>query len=359
MRKSIEGLLKSLLSQVLKQCPSLVSTTSPTVSKSALNTMDMEGLYQLCSSTEKFSRQRSTYSYINDTLEGYPKIVERKDEDLGGHEQLAKYLRNEANGEFLLVFLVIRHILRGMENSDGMSAFREKLRTVPTELNALFRHILDSVDEYYHKQQAQMLFVAYQANKPLKLTCYSFQDKKIGIMRLTALKKPMPRSEVTRRSHAKLTDTPDESLVPVNGLIYHLIKHFLFQAQEIERSGATPLITQLEQPQETIEQHYDSSNWWQQKVGTGRNKTVTFLHLVIRHEHSEYLEWYLNLDRNKSLAETDMANLLDYALRPQIYGNRNLNVDIVTVLLNRNANPIMEAATAHHGAFPPIVETVS
>jgi hypothetical protein len=251
MQKSIDGLLKSLVCQVLRRCPSLISTAFPgkwlmmteaTESESSrhisfdredfikaiksftkANNLDtkfcffIDGLdeydgydrdianlitslapsssIKICIASRPHNVFVNTFGnypdkmfqthdftdidiqqYIKDMLEGNPEFASRKIQDPSGY-RLAEYIRREASGVFLWVYLVIIRVLDGIDNADSMSDLQRKLEQLPTDLRALFKNILDSVDEDYHEQQVRMLQVAVQATEPLNLITYSFMDE--------------------------------------------------------------------------------------------------------------------------------------------------------------------------------------
>jgi hypothetical protein len=117
---------------------------------------------------------RDIRHYIQTVLEENPDFVERKQQEPQNYNQLAEYIRAHANGVFLWVYLVVLQVLDGMENRDRMSDLQRRLERLPTDLRALFTHMLNSVDESYHEQQARMLLVACAAIQPLSLIAYFF-----------------------------------------------------------------------------------------------------------------------------------------------------------------------------------------
>jgi hypothetical protein len=122
---------------------------------------------------------RDIRHYIQTVLEENPDFVERKQQEPQNYNQLAEYIRAHANGVFLWVYLVVLQVLDGMENRDRMSDLQKRLERLPTDLRALFTHMLDSVDESYHEQQARMLLIACAATRPLSLSAYSFLDVEV------------------------------------------------------------------------------------------------------------------------------------------------------------------------------------
>ncbi|KAE9368850.1 hypothetical protein N431DRAFT_65065 [Stipitochalara longipes BDJ] len=267
-QKSIEGLLRSLLFQILRQCPSLIVAAFPLIVVSPVDhatihlstgnliraidsitrSMDLntkfclfidgldeyEGFNRTIASTiNKLSSSPSIklciasrpynvfvnafggnfdqmlyvqdytssdiQQYVKDILERNPAFVSRTEKDPEGYRQLVQYIRKEANGVFLWVYLVVANILDGMENADRMSDLQRKLKMIPTDLKALFIHILNTVEADYHERQAQMLQIACQTEQPLSLIGYSFLDEVDPDFALTCPAEPISAEEVSYR----------------------------------------------------------------------------------------------------------------------------------------------------------------
>ena len=93
------------------------------------------------------------------------------------YQGLVKEIVNRAQGVFLWVHLVVRSLRDGFVNRDSMTMLLKRLRTLPTDLEPFFEHILRSVDKVYQQRLAQMFQVALTAEAPLPLLLYSFIDE--------------------------------------------------------------------------------------------------------------------------------------------------------------------------------------
>jgi hypothetical protein len=74
----------------------------------------------------------------------------------------------KAEGVFLWVFLVIRSLKEGITNNDNADQMKERLHNIPSDLESLFRHMLDGVDAIYYNHMAKTLQVARLASSPLR-----------------------------------------------------------------------------------------------------------------------------------------------------------------------------------------------
>jgi hypothetical protein len=252
MQKSIDGLLRSLVCQVLRQCPSLIPNAFPehwqslmdaervkTAINLSFDRYDIAKAFQSFTGAEdqntKFcffidgldeydgfdreiaalvktlassptikvclaSRPHNIFvgdfgsdpkqmiciheftdwdirQYIKTVFEDDPAFISCKDQDPQGYQELAESIRKDANGVFLWVYLVVQQLLDGIQNADRMLDLQRRLDKLPKDLRSLFSHMLNTVEEVYHEQQAQMLLVACQANNSLSPVGLSFLDE--------------------------------------------------------------------------------------------------------------------------------------------------------------------------------------
>ncbi|GAP91527.1 putative NACHT nucleoside triphosphatase [Rosellinia necatrix] len=90
---------------------------------------------------------------------------------------LVEEIEKRAYGVFLWVFLVTKLLREGLTNRDGFSDICRRLESFPIELDAFFRHILNSVDPFYHNKMATTLQMTIAAEEPLHAMAYHFHDQ--------------------------------------------------------------------------------------------------------------------------------------------------------------------------------------
>lgn len=56
---------------------------------------------------------------------------------------------SRAQGVFLWVFLVVRSLVQGLTNADRITDLERRLRSLPTDLETYFRHMLDTIEDVY------------------------------------------------------------------------------------------------------------------------------------------------------------------------------------------------------------------
>ncbi|OOF97361.1 hypothetical protein ASPCADRAFT_44701, partial [Aspergillus carbonarius ITEM 5010] len=136
---------------------------------------------------------------------------------LGGHATYRRFIREEhaqecdlvhevvskANGVFLWVYLVVRSLQRGLENEDRLPDLQRRLRTLPTDLEDYFRHMLNNVDSAYRVEAAKCFDIALQSKRALSLLTYSFLDEDDPVrLALASPIKPLTASDLKSRCRA-------------------------------------------------------------------------------------------------------------------------------------------------------------
>lgn len=100
--------------------------------------------------------------YIHGTLEEdrrFQRLKAREDRA----DELATEISEKANGVFLWVFLVVRELLRGLNEQDDFSTLQRRLRRLPDDLEKYFHHMLDQLDKTYQEKSARALLVSAAA----------------------------------------------------------------------------------------------------------------------------------------------------------------------------------------------------
>lgn len=90
---------------------------------------------------------------------------------------LVARITKRARGVFLWVFLVTRLLREGMSNNDSLTDLFRRLDSFPSDLEAFFKHMLQSVDPFYAPKMSTTLQIALAATrKPLSLHIYGFHE---------------------------------------------------------------------------------------------------------------------------------------------------------------------------------------
>ncbi|RDW63383.1 hypothetical protein BP6252_10928 [Coleophoma cylindrospora] len=271
MQKSQEGLLRSLLYDVFKQCPKVVQEICPgrwaaakrddsepepwslkelrqVINKLAtcdgfgakfcffidgldeydgdhaeiikiLGALGSSPIIKLCISSRPWNIFEDAYGkdvkrklYVQElTHHDIRHYVQRKLEEHPNWEvlpsesqkyrQLVEEVTTKAQGVFLWVYLVVRSLHEGLTNGDTLSILQLRIRNLPADLEQYFKHMLESVDPFYHMQMVRTFQVAMTSDSPLALMIYSFLDEDFESEKfaLHAPKRQMPTQEIDRR----------------------------------------------------------------------------------------------------------------------------------------------------------------
>ena len=92
-------------------------------------------------------------------------------------KELGNAIVSRAQGVFLWVFLVVRSLGEGLTNADRITDLERRLQSLPTDLEAYFRHMLENIEDAYVQQTVQIFHIALQAVEPLNLMTYAMMDE--------------------------------------------------------------------------------------------------------------------------------------------------------------------------------------
>jgi hypothetical protein len=100
----------------------------------------------------------------------------------GDVDRLLNEITSRSSGVFLWVELVVKSLLRGLTAGDHMADLRRRLYQYPEELEPLYRHMLDGVDEMYRVQSSKYLQIMRQSievqrSTPLSLLQIAFAEE--------------------------------------------------------------------------------------------------------------------------------------------------------------------------------------
>lgn len=126
----------------------------------------------------EYLTQRDIKSYVQDTLGGnilFCQLAAGKDS--ARCKELEDAIVSRAQGVFLWVFLVVRSLMEGLTNADRITDLERRLRSLPTDLEAYFRHMLENIEDVYVQQTVQTFSVALYAVEPLSLMTYAMMDE--------------------------------------------------------------------------------------------------------------------------------------------------------------------------------------
>ena len=116
--------------------------------------------------------------YVQDTLgdnQLFRQLAAGKDS--ARCRELEDVIIRRAQGVFLWVFLVVRSLIQGLTNADRITDLERRLQSLPTDLEAYFRHMLEDIDGVYVQKTVQTFQIALHATEPLSLMTYEMMDE--------------------------------------------------------------------------------------------------------------------------------------------------------------------------------------
>jgi hypothetical protein len=111
--------------------------------------------------------------YINATLVYNNKFAEvsRKDPRC---TTLAPQITNRAQGVWLWVYFVVRDLLRDLKGEEGFRFLQRRLDSFPDELEDYFANILSRIDRIHRQETARIFLIAVDAVGPLPIQAFQF-----------------------------------------------------------------------------------------------------------------------------------------------------------------------------------------
>lgn len=94
--------------------------------------------------------------YVNDKLHGHPRMKQLVSLSPKDTKALISEIVESAQGVFLWVRLVVRSLLEGLQNHDEICILTERLHELPTDLEELFRYMLQRVPRRYKEGMSKM-----------------------------------------------------------------------------------------------------------------------------------------------------------------------------------------------------------
>ncbi|SPO07752.1 uncharacterized protein DNG_10447 [Cephalotrichum gorgonifer] len=119
--------------------------------------------------------QHDILAFAQSRMAEYPRWKE-PDFSAEQMESIIKDITDRAHGVFLWVSLVTRSLREGLVNGDTVLDLRKRLESLPADLEAFFRHMMNTVDPLYHERMARVLRIAVNAKESLSLQFYYMRE---------------------------------------------------------------------------------------------------------------------------------------------------------------------------------------
>ncbi|PMD37816.1 hypothetical protein L207DRAFT_390966, partial [Hyaloscypha variabilis F] len=94
--------------------------------------------------------------YVREKLQRDPKMERLEGVNPEGAKSLVKNIVAKANGVFLWVRIATKSLLDGLRNWDDISDLQLRLDELPSDLTALYSHMLDRIEPFYFSQASKI-----------------------------------------------------------------------------------------------------------------------------------------------------------------------------------------------------------
>src|SRR5579862_1109692 len=115
--------------------------------------------------------------FVSERLSGSSMFVELQKLKPNDAERLVVEATEKACGVFLWVRLVVLSLLEGLRDGDSIADLQDRLQLLPSDLEGLFRKILNRLNPSYFKQASTYFQLVRAAAEPLSLLSLSFAEE--------------------------------------------------------------------------------------------------------------------------------------------------------------------------------------
>ncbi|KAK7707111.1 hypothetical protein SLS64_007320 [Diaporthe eres] len=115
-------------------------------------------------------------NFAQHELSGHPKWGNLTN-GRGERDGMVIEIVQRAQGVFLWVVLVVRQLREGLTNCDTSKDLWKRLDRIPDGLTMFFRHMIESVEDFYLQKMAESLLIAAAGQGPLHSAIYMLHDR--------------------------------------------------------------------------------------------------------------------------------------------------------------------------------------
>ena len=111
-----------------------------------------------------FNSQGDIEKYVKSEIYSHPRMSCLLSEYPNEAQVLVTDIILRASGVFLWAMLVVRSLIHGLLNYDGISDLRRRLEVFPTELQSLYKHMMEQMEPLYRRQASEYLQIILQSH---------------------------------------------------------------------------------------------------------------------------------------------------------------------------------------------------
>ncbi|KAH8646763.1 hypothetical protein BX600DRAFT_443733 [Xylariales sp. PMI_506] len=182
------------------------SSTSPDV-KFCVSSRPLLVFEQAFSEMPGLKLQDLTYRdishFVKSRLQSHKHMMQLSKHHPAATTHLINEIVTKSRGVFLWVKLVIKSLLRGLNDCNRISDLEKRIEYLPEDLEALYAHILSHIDPFYREQTSRLfqIFRAAQKHSQDKITLLnlSWADDEDELLAETAPIRPLSNEEIVMR----------------------------------------------------------------------------------------------------------------------------------------------------------------
>ncbi|KAI8725572.1 hypothetical protein NCS52_00128600 [Fusarium sp. LHS14.1] len=111
--------------------------------------------------------------FVNDQLQAHERWTAEVSEEVSLEKaELVDRIVSQADGVFLWAFFVTRSLREGLSNGESIRSLSRRFGKLPSDLDQLFRHMLENVNASDHPKMAGFLQAAIHTLEPLHIDLY-------------------------------------------------------------------------------------------------------------------------------------------------------------------------------------------
>ncbi|CAJ2500422.1 Uu.00g032750.m01.CDS01 [Anthostomella pinea] len=113
--------------------------------------------------------------YAGSRLSEHPRWGYLNGQPVSG-DRLINEITERTHGVFLWVFVVTKLLREGLSNDDSLADLLRRLETFPSDLEPFFKHMLDTVEPFYHNKMSGALQIVIVSGRPLRYPFFIYHD---------------------------------------------------------------------------------------------------------------------------------------------------------------------------------------
>lgn len=140
--------------------------------------------------------------YVQNTLGQNERFKTLQSSHQAQGELLIDSISTKAEGVFFWVSLVVKSLLRGLDNNDGLDLLQKRIHEFPRGLEPFFKRMVESIEDVYKTEVVRVFSMLLMANAPLPLILFRARNSNLVLEMETKSSSTRSSRRETRRETA-------------------------------------------------------------------------------------------------------------------------------------------------------------